>query len=128
MAYLPMLLDLANRHYRVHLRVFSVCAIIALVLILVFGQWWLFWPTMVWSLFFGVHFLTYKSLNIDNDWIDERIARTTDKAYDVSHIENIRDSFDSEHTRAGKKGGDEAPPRRTPDVGSDKDSKDVQAP
>ena len=121
---LSTLLDLANKHYRVHLRVFSAYAVVALILILIFAQWWLFWPTMIWFLIFGVHFLTYKSLNIDNEWVDERIARTTDKAYDLSHIENIRDGADSEHARSKSKQidlkEDAAPAKEAPATGNDK--------
>jgi len=97
MAHLSTFLDFANKHYGVHLHAFVIYAVIALALILIFGQWWLFWPTMVWFFLFGVHFLTFKSLNINSDWVDERITRTTEKAYDVSYIENLRERFDSSH-------------------------------
>ena len=57
------------------------------------GNWSLFWPIMVWTLAYMIHFLIFKGNHIDEDWVTDRVERITDEAKDLSHIEAIRDDY-----------------------------------
>ena len=51
--------------------------------------WWAFWPLVLWSIPFAVHYLRYKALTIDEEWVDSRTTELRIKSYDRDHIENI---------------------------------------
>ena len=86
------LLELTTRYFRPHAWAYGIAMLLALTQILRSVEWWFFWPLMIWTILFSIHFMVFKSLNVDSDWVAERAARATDKAYDVSHIESIRET------------------------------------
>jgi len=51
--------------------------------------WWAFWPLVLWSIPFAVHYLRYKALTVDEEWVDSRATELRIKSYDRDHIENI---------------------------------------
>ena len=57
------------------------------------GDWSLFWPIMIWTLAYMIHFLIFKGNHIDEDWVTDRVERITDEAKDLSHIEAIRGDY-----------------------------------
>ena len=93
------LLELTTRYFRHHAWTYVIVMLLALTQILRSVEWWFFWPLMIWTILFAIHFMVFKSLNVDSDWVAERAARATDKAYDVSHIESIRQSSESAASR-----------------------------
>lgn len=74
--------------------------------------WWALWPLLITGFMFTVHYLTYKSLTVDDAWVDERAAELYDKSYDQAHIDTIAGRYDLETAdkRLEDKGEDNAPP------------------
>ena len=98
---LQELLQFAQRSYPAHRRIYLPATLLAVALMILVDQWWLFWPLAAWTFVFAVQFLTVKSLDVDSEWIDERIARTADKAYDFDHIEDIRSRYEDAWSKPG---------------------------
>ncbi len=85
---------LSKRVYKTH----SVIYVIALLawataVALIPGDWSLFWPIMVWTISFMIHFLICKGTHVDEEWVEERVERINEEAKDLSHIEAIRDDY-----------------------------------
>ena len=59
------------------------------------GDWSLFWPIMVWTILFMIHFLVLKGTHVDATWVEERVERINAEAKDFSHIAAIRDDYTS---------------------------------
>ena len=53
--------------------------------------WSFFWPMLIWSMFILIHYLFFRALNIDPEWVDERSQEITLNSTDLSHIQAIRD-------------------------------------
>lgn len=87
---------LSERVYKTH-RVIYFVALLAWAMAVAFipGDWSLFWPIMVWTLSFMIHFLIFKGTHVDEEWVEERVGRINEEAKDVSHIEAIRDDYTS---------------------------------
>jgi len=80
--------------FQAHTFFYIVAMFIWLIANLFFpGDWSAFWPLMIWSIVYMVHYMTYKMAHIDQDWVDERVLRIADEAKDYGHIENIRDDY-----------------------------------
>ncbi len=106
----PGIFELATRYFRPHAWVYGIAILVAFMLALASVDLWLFWPMMIWTILFLVHFLVVKSLNVDSDWVAERTEKTALKAFDISHIETIRESYQKSSSRfeerdPGKDGG-----------------------
>ena len=54
------------------------------------GDWWAFWPLVIWGLALGGHYLFYKSKRVNEQWVKERTDDVRSKSYDASHIDTIR--------------------------------------
>ena len=81
----------AARYLSQHVSAFAVAAVIFLLVDLVATDgWWFFWPVLVWGFVVLLHYLYVKSISIDDDWAAERSREIRYKAYDLSHIEDIR--------------------------------------
>ncbi len=93
MAPKPGIFEMATRYFRPHAWTYGSAMLLALMLALGAVELWLFWPMMAWTVLFLIHFLVVKSLNIDSDWVAERTEKTAMKAFDISHIETIRESY-----------------------------------
>ncbi len=57
------------------------------------GTLWVFWPAGVWGLGLLVHFLIVRSIHVQEEWVDERVADLRMNSYDFDHIHNIQDRF-----------------------------------
>jgi hypothetical protein len=106
----PGIIELATRYFRLHAWVYGIAMLLASMLALGAVELWLFWPVMVWTVLFLVHFLVLKSLDVDGDWVAERTEKTALKAFDISHIESIRESYEKSASRlqerdSGEDGG-----------------------
>lgn len=78
--------------FRLHRRVFVAAMIVLVAANMVIGSgWWSFWPMCVWTLVFSLHFFYYKSLTIDEAWVEERTDDMRMRSYDLSHIVDIED-------------------------------------
>jgi hypothetical protein len=57
------------------------------------GDWWAFWPLVVWGLILGAHYLINKSRRVDQRWVDERTEDVRSKSYDRAHIDSIETRY-----------------------------------
>jgi hypothetical protein len=99
----PGIPELATRYFRPHAWAYGSAVLLALMLALGSVELWLFWPLMVWTVLFLLHFLVVKSLDVDSDWVAERTEKTAMKAFDISHIESIRESYEKSSSRLEEK-------------------------
>ena len=98
------ILQLVTRYFRPHAFIYAVAVLLGLMFLLFSVGGWFFWPLLIWTIVFLAHFLIVKSMNIDSDWVAERTAKTADKAYDLSHVESIRERH---HGAAPEDAGDD---------------------
>ena len=96
----PGIFELACRYFRTHAAVFGIAVLLAAVLAIRSTNWWWFWPLMAWSLLFMIHFLVVKTLQVNSDWVAERTERTAERAFDVGHIESIRERYEETLARS----------------------------
>jgi hypothetical protein len=75
------------------------------------GLWWSFWPLLIWGVLVILHYLYVKSTRIDDDWAAERATEVAHKAYDLGHIEDIRERYRG--ARSAGDGDAEPEDRRT---------------
>ena len=54
------------------------------------GDWWAFWPLVVWAVVLGVHYLMYKARRVDARWVAERTEDVRSKSYDRAHMDSIQ--------------------------------------
>lgn len=95
----PGILELVTRYYRPHAWTYGSAMLLTLMLALGSVDLWLFWPMMVWTILFTIHFLVAKSLDVDGDWVAEQTEKIAMKAFDISHIETIRESYKKSPSR-----------------------------
>ena len=107
MAPKPGNLELATRYLRPHAWVYGIAVLLAAMLALGSIELWLFWPLMVWTFLILLHFLVVKTLNVDSDWVAERTEKTAMKAFDISHIESIRERYEKSSSRFEESDPDE---------------------
>lgn len=87
---------LIERFYKVHSVSYGSAVLLwALAVAFIPGEWSLFWPIMIWTIAYMVHFLIFKATHVDEEWIEDRVERINDEAKDLSHIEAIRDDYTS---------------------------------
>lgn len=109
MAPRPDIPALAIRYFRPHAWAYGIALLLAAGLALISAAGWLFWPMMAWTILFLVHFLVVKSLGVTGDWVAERTENTAHKAFDISHIESIRESYEKSAARHRDNGPGEGP-------------------
>ena len=63
------------------------------------GDWWAFWPLVVWGAVLVAHYLIYKSKRVDARWVEERTEDVRSKSYDRAHM----DSIEARHSDPEKK-------------------------
>ena len=57
------------------------------------GDWWAFWPLIVWGVVLVAHYLAYKSRRVDERWVEERTDDVRSKSYDRAHIDSIETRY-----------------------------------
>lgn len=105
----PGILELATQYFRPHAWAYGIALFLAAILALISGALWFFWPLMVWTILFLIHYLVVKSLNIDGNWVAARTEKTAMKAFDISHIQTIREKFETQNPGAVRGAGATAP-------------------
>jgi len=48
-----------------------------------------FWPGLIWSFVLAIHFFIVRSMDVDEDWVEERADDVRRHAYDFQHIRDI---------------------------------------
>jgi hypothetical protein len=83
---------LVKRWFRRHALAYSaIIGALITVNIAIGGGWWSFWPTCVWSIALSFHFFFYKSVTVDEAWVQERTDDMRLRSVDLSHIRDIED-------------------------------------
>jgi len=99
----------ATRALRPHIWAYVlVNGALFLINLLIGGGWWVFWPIFVWGIALSAHWFYVKSINVDEQWVEERTFDIRHGAYDLGHIEDI----EKRHEKAG---GHNRPPNRQDD-------------
>ena len=78
------------RWFKGHL-VLYIASVVS-VLIAIRGSDGTSWFLIGWTVLIGAHFLTTKTLNVDDDWGESRAYDLRQKTYDHKHINQIVDS------------------------------------
>ena len=80
-----------RRAFRRHALAFlGVNAALSVANVFLGTGWWAFWPLALWSVALAVHYLRYKALTVDEEWVDSRATELRIRSYDRDHIENIK--------------------------------------
>lgn len=80
----------SRRGLRRHGAVFwCVAAVLLIINVTVGGGWWSFWPLYAWGLVLAVHFFYVRSINVSDDWVEERADDLRMRSYDFDHIRDI---------------------------------------
>jgi hypothetical protein len=56
---------------------------------LIGGDWWAFWPLLLWALALLAHYLVMRARTVDEHWVEERTEDVRAKSYDRAHIDSI---------------------------------------
>ena len=84
----------AKRFLRRHLMAYAgVNGVLFLINLLTAGPWWFFWPVFGWGIAVTAHWLYVKSVDIDDQWVDQRTEEVRQSAYDLGHIEDIEKRY-----------------------------------
>ena len=88
----PARTALIRRLFRWHLLAYGgVMGVLIVVNFIIGGGWWSFWPICAWGLLLAFHFFYYKSMTVDEAWVQERTDDMRLRSYDLSHIHDIED-------------------------------------
>ena len=71
----------------------ALLLILALINWIVSGTGWFFWIAITWVMILVIHFCIVRSIDVDEDWADERARDLRLKSYDYRHIDAIRSSY-----------------------------------
>ncbi len=90
----------AVRGFRVHVFAYAIGnGLLVLIDLLTPGSWWFFWPMFGWGIGVAMHWLYVKSVNMDDDWAEQRTEDIRQKAYDAGHIEDIEKRYGKARSR-----------------------------
>lgn len=71
----------------------ALSGVMILINLLTPGLWWSFWPVLIWGTLVFLHYIYVKSTRVDDDWAAQRATEVTHRAYDLGHIEDIRERY-----------------------------------
>ena len=86
----------ADRNLRRHLLAYVVVnGALFLINLATAGAWWFYWPIFGWGIALTAHWLYIKSVNIDDEWAEERTMDVHLGAYDLGHIKDIEKRYEN---------------------------------
>ena len=75
-----------------HFRIYAGVSIAAIALNLTIGLGLpLFWPIAAWTTLVAVHYFIASSLDVEEDWVEEKAEDLRMRSYDFGHIDDIKD-------------------------------------
>ena len=80
-----------------HFLVYGSLTLLMLIAELIGGNWWRFWPMMIWTMLLSIHYFIASTLAIDEDWAAEKATDVRTRSYDFDHIYNIDKRFKQGH-------------------------------
>ncbi len=91
-----------GRTLRRHAWAYAVCSVVLVVVDFAASEgWWFFWPVLAWGCAVLLHYIHVKSISIDDGWAADRATEVVGKAYDLGHIESIRDRYEGARSSRG---------------------------
>ena len=83
---------LIKKLFRWHLLAYGVIiGALTAANIVIGGGWWSFWAMCAWGIGLAFHFFYYKSVTVDESWVQERTDDMRLRSVDLSHICDIED-------------------------------------
>ena len=76
---------------------FSVLVVVIALNVAIGGLGWAFWPLYGWGVLLALHYFYTKSVNVPDEWVDERAEEMRLRSYDLDHIRNIQERVGSRH-------------------------------
>lgn len=55
--------------------------------------WWFFWPLIIWTVIFLLHLMVIRTIDVEDEWVDDRTDQLADNAFDFGHISAIREQM-----------------------------------
>ena len=80
-----------------HLLLYGSLTLLMMIAELIGGNWWRFWPMMIWTMLLSIHYFIASTLAIDEDWAAEKATDVRTRSYDFDHIYNIDKRFKQGH-------------------------------
>ena len=80
-----------------HLLLYGSLTLLMMIAELIGGNWWRFWPMMIWTVLLAIHYFIASTLAIDEDWAAEKATDVRTRSYDFDHIYNIDKRFEQGH-------------------------------
>ena len=80
-----------------HLLLYGSLTLLMLIAELIGGNWWRFWPMMIWTMLLSIHYFIASTLAIDENWAAEKATDVRTRSYDFDHIYNIDKRFKQGH-------------------------------
>ena len=93
-----------GRTLRWHACAYAVGSVVLIVVDFAASEgWWFFWPVLAWGCAVLLHYIHVKTISIDEGWAADRTTEVVGKAYDLSHIESIRDRYEGARSSRGRR-------------------------
>ena len=80
-----------------HFLLYGSLTLLMLIAELIGGNWWRFWPMMIWTMLLSIHYFIASTLAIDEDWAAEKATDVRTRSYDFGHIYDIDKRFEQGH-------------------------------
>lgn len=78
-------------HFLRHVSVYLVSTVVFVILdLLTDGNWWNFWVMVIWFIILSVHYFAAGTVDVDDDWANERVEDLRVSSYDYDHIGSIK--------------------------------------
>lgn len=84
--------------FRVHAGIFSIvnaAVLLGLVFIPAARGYW--WAIAIWGAILGGHYVVARTIDIDEEWVDQRTDDLRMNSYDLGHIREIQTGYEDGH-------------------------------
>lgn len=79
------------KYFRRHQFIFLIGISVMLVVdFFLLKEWATFWLMISWSMVFSVHFMIFRSQNVSDEWLEEKMIFDVYRPWDYGHIDQIK--------------------------------------
>ena len=79
------------KYFQLHQFIFFAgISILLLIDFFLLEEWATFWIMIFWAMVFGIHFMIFRSQNVDDEWLEEKIIFDVYRPWDYGHIDQIK--------------------------------------
>lgn len=76
--------------FRRHVAAYALSTLVLVTLeFLTVGNWWLFWPMLLWGVVLAIHYFIVGALDADDEWATDRVLDLQTSSCDFDHIGSI---------------------------------------